>query len=91
MPENADHCAMGLRFAAEDGLIWLGRHRMHCCCVSAMARGAQGGCDRIGRPQSRRAAFSPAWSFASGMRDAERQRARRRDGSDLADAFVMGP
>ncbi|MCB1946714.1 MAG: sigma 54-interacting transcriptional regulator, partial [Thauera sp.] len=86
-PENADLRSL-LRFAAEDGLIWLGEHRMLLLHAGAMAELRKELIESVGREQARR--ILTRMGFASGMRDAELAR-KTRSGSDLADAFVMGP
>lgn len=86
-PENADLRSL-LRFAAEDGLIWLGEHRMLLLHAGAMAELRKELIESVGREQARR--ILTRMGFASGMRDADLAR-KTRSGSDLADAFVMGP
>lgn len=86
-PENADLRSL-LRFAAEDGLIWLGEHRMLLLHAGAIAELRKELIESVGHEQARR--ILTRMGFASGMRDAELAR-KTRSGSDLADAFVMGP
>ena len=54
-PENADLRSL-LRFAAEDGLIWLGEHRMLLLHAGAMAELRKELIESVGREQARRVA-----------------------------------
>ncbi|MDO9600580.1 MAG: sigma 54-interacting transcriptional regulator [Azoarcus sp.] len=86
-PESADLRRL-LRFSAEDGLIWLGEHRMvllHTAALSELRKELIGS---VGTEQARR--ILTRMGFASGMRDAELAR-KTRGTCDLADAFVVGP
>ena len=51
-PENADLRSL-LRFAAEDGLIWLGEHRMLLLHAGAMAELRKELIESVGREQAR--------------------------------------
>ena len=86
-PESADLRSL-LRFAAEDGHIWLGEHRMLLLHAGAMSELRKELIASVGQQQARR--ILTRMGFASGMRDAELARKTRR-ASDPADAFVVGP
>ena len=77
-----------LRFAAEDGLIWLGEHRMVLLHAGALSELRRELICSVGQEQARR--ILTRMGFASGMRDAELAR-RTRSLDRLADAFVVGP
>lgn len=77
-----------LRFAAEDGLIWLGEHRMVLLHAGALSELRRELICSVGQEQARR--ILTRMGFASGMRDAEVAR-RTRSLDRLADAFVVGP
>ena len=76
-----------LRFAAEDGLIWLGEHRMVLLHAGALSELRRELICSVGQEQARR--ILTRMGFASGMRDAELAR-RTRSLDRLADAFVVG-
>ena len=86
-PESADIRSL-LRFAAEDGHIWLGEHRMLLLHVGAMSELRKELIDSVGQQQARR--ILTRMGFASGMRDAELARKTRR-AREPAEAFVFGP
>lgn len=86
-PESTDLRDL-LRFAAQDGFIWLGEHRMVLMHAGALAELRKELIESVGQEQARR--ILTRMGFASGMRDAELAR-RTRGAGDLADAFVVGP
>lgn len=86
-PESADLRSL-LRFAAEDGHIWLGEHRMLLLHAGAMSELRKELIASVGQQQARR--ILTRMGFASGMRDAELAR-KTRGTSEPADAFVVGP
>lgn len=86
-PESDDLRGL-LRFAAEDGLIWLGEHRMLLLHAGSLSELRKELICSIGQEQARR--ILTRMGFASGMRDAELAR-RTRSLDRLADAFVVGP
>ncbi|MCL2656285.1 MAG: sigma 54-interacting transcriptional regulator [Betaproteobacteria bacterium] len=86
-PENSDLCQL-LRFRSNDGLIYLGEHRMlllHTAAFSALRKELFGS---VGALQARR--ILTRMGFASGLRDAELAR-KIRGAGELLDAFVVGP
>lgn len=86
-PESSDLHKL-LRFAPEEGLIWLGEHRMlllHAGALSELRKELVGS---LGQEQARR--ILTRMGFASGVRDAELAR-RTRGLERLDDAFVVGP
>ena len=86
-PESSDLRSL-LRFAAEDGHIWLGENRMLLLHAGAMSELRKELIASVGQLQARR--ILTRMGFASGTRDAELARKTRRT-SDLADAFIVGP
>lgn len=86
-PENSD-LRRQLFFSADDGLIWLGEHRMVLLHTAALAALRKELVESIGTEQARR--ILTRMGFASGMRDAELAR-KIRSGASLRDAFVVGP
>lgn len=86
-PESADLRSL-LRFAPEDGYIWLGEHRMLLLHAGAMSELRKELISSVGQQQARR--ILTRMGFASGLRDAELAR-KTRQSSEMADAFVMGP
>lgn len=86
-PESSDLHKL-LRFAAEDGLIWLGEHRMLLLHAGALSELRKELINSLGQEQARR--ILTRMGFASGVRDAELAR-RTRGLEDLEDAFVVGP
>ena len=86
-PESDDLRGL-LRFAAEDGLIWLGEHRMLLLHAGSLSELRKELICSIGQEQARR--ILTRMGFASGMRDAELAR-RTRSLDRLADAFLVGP
>lgn len=86
-PESDDLRGL-LRFADEDGLIWLGEHRMLLLHAGALSELRKELICSVGQEQARR--ILTRMGFASGMRDAELAR-RTRSLEHLADAFVVGP
>ncbi len=86
-PESSDLHKL-LRFAAEDGLIWLGEHRMLLLHAGALSELRKELVNSLGQEQARR--ILTRMGFASGVRDAELAR-RTRGLECLEDAFVVGP
>ncbi|EPZ15746.1 Fis family transcriptional regulator [Thauera terpenica 58Eu] len=86
-PESADLRSL-LRFAPEDGHIWLGEHRMLLLHAGAMSELRKELITSVGQQQARR--ILTRMGFASGMRDAELAR-KARGTSEPSDAFVVGP
>ena len=86
-PESADLRSL-LRFAPEDGHIWLGEHRMLLLHAGAMSELRKELIGSVGQQQARR--ILTRMGFASGMRDAELAR-KARGTSEPSDAFVVGP
>ncbi|MCV2218636.1 sigma 54-interacting transcriptional regulator [Thauera sp. Sel9] len=86
-PESADLRSL-LRFAPEDGHIWLSEHRMLLLHVGAMSELRKELIGSVGQQQARR--ILTRMGFASGMRDAELAR-KTRQACEPADAFVVGP
>lgn len=86
-PESADLRGL-LKFAPEEGLIWLGEHRMLLLHAGALSELRKELIASVGQEQARR--ILTRMGFASGMRDAELSR-RTRGSADPAEAFVMGP
>ncbi|CAM5385411.1 sigma 54-interacting transcriptional regulator [Thauera mechernichensis] len=86
-PESTDLRGL-LKFAPEEGLIWLGEHRMLLLHAGALSELRKELIASVGQEQARR--ILTRMGFASGMRDAELSR-RTRGSADPAEAFVMGP
>lgn len=86
-PVNADLRGL-LRFAPEEGLIWLGEHRMLLLHAGALSELRKELIESVGQEQARR--ILTRMGFASGMRDAELAR-KTRGTADPSDAFVVGP
>lgn len=86
-PESADLPSL-LRFAPEDGHIWLGEHRMLLLHAGALSELRKELIDSLGQQQARR--ILTRMGFASGIRDAELAR-KARGTSNPAEAFVVGP
>jgi len=86
-PEGSDLRSL-LRFQPEEGLIWLGEHRMLLLHVGALAALRKELVASVGKPQARR--LLTRMGFVSGMRDAELAK-KTRPHSTLRDAFVVGP
>ena len=84
-PESADLRGL-LKFAPEEGLIWLGEHRMLLLHAGALSELRKELIASVGQEQARR--ILTRMGFASGMRDAELSR-RTRGSADPAEAFVM--
>lgn len=77
-----------VRFAPEDGMIWLAEHRMVLVHTAALAGMRKELLDSVGPEHARR--VLTRMGYASGVRDAELARKLRGDQSSL-DAFVIGP
>ena len=77
-----------LRFAADDGLIWLGEHRMLLMHAGALSELRKELVESVGKEQARR--ILTRMGFASGMRDADLAR-KARGARTPAEAFVVGP
>lgn len=86
-PESTDLRGL-LKFAPEEGLIWLGEHRMLLLHAGALSELRKELIASVGQEQARR--ILTRMGFASGMRYAELSR-RTRGSADPAEAFVMGP
>lgn len=86
-PEGSDLRSL-LRFLPEEGLIWLGEHRMLLLHVGALAALRKELVASVGKVQARR--LLTRMGFVSGMRDAELAKKTRPQGT-LRDAFVVGP
>jgi DNA-binding NtrC family response regulator len=86
-PEGSDLRSL-LRFLPEEGLIWLGEHRMLLLHVGALAALRKELIASVGKVQARR--LLTRMGFVSGMRDAELAKKTRPHGT-LSDAFIGGP
>jgi len=86
-PEGSDLRSL-LRFLPEEGLIWLGEHRMLLLHVGALAALRKELVASVGKVQARR--LLTRMGFVSGMRDAELAKKTRPNGT-LSDAFIGGP
>lgn len=77
-----------LRFAPEDGSIWLGERRMLLLHTAALAGLRQDLIDSAGPEHARR--VLTRMGYASGMRDAEFAQ-KCRPGRDMRESFLVGP
>jgi DNA-binding NtrC family response regulator len=77
-----------LRFAPEEGSIWLGERRMLLLHTAALAGLRQDLIDSAGPEHARR--VLTRMGYASGMRDAEFAK-KCRPGRDLRESFLVGP
>ena len=86
-PPDADLRRL-LRFAPDEGAIWLGERRMVLLHTASLGALREDLINSIGLEQARR--IFTRMGYASGLNDAEFAR-KTRPGDDLAAAFLVGP